>query len=440
MGHRTDMPAGVLCVVLVLAVAGCTGDPVASGEADGAIRLPLGDAERPVLSDTRPGTPYTAETAQEMGMADAPGIPLARPATGTASTAAPGGEPPQPPQYQADFNRILSEGGAAGPASPADGETASAMAAPEDGQLLRIVNLVVADVNGEVITREDLLRPLRPQMAHWTRTMTEKEFEARVRTEVMTRLKAEISRRLALQEARKQSTERHTEHFDREIEKERKRQIAMAGDQLRWQKQLASVGLTEEQWKKDEQERMLVQYFLNEAIGPKISVTRQELLDQYERVRKERYEPKAQARMQLIRLRRADFPSEAAATALAESLARRARAGEDFAALAREHSTDARAQEGGAWPPLQKGSYREDAVDRALFSEPVGSVCGPIVGPRDIYVLKIVERTEARVIPFTEVQDEVDRAVRDEKFARMVEEYIRGLYEKSYVRIHEANL
>ncbi|MBN2581886.1 MAG: peptidyl-prolyl cis-trans isomerase [Planctomycetes bacterium] len=436
MGHRTTIFAATLLAAAILA-AGCGSDPVVSGEGEGAIRLPLGDTERPVLSDTSPGTPYTAETAQELDVAGAPGIPTARPATATATQK---DEGPRPLRYKADLNKILAGGESRTDEESPDDEQPAELTTAEEGRQLKIVNLIVAEVNDEIITREDLLKPLRPSMAHWVRTMDEREFEARVRVEVMTRLRAEISRRLALQEARKQATEQHTQYFEREIEKERKRQIAMVGNQLEWQKQLAAMGTTEEQWKKDELERMLVQYFLNEAVGPKISVTRQELLDYYERVRKERYEPKTQAHMQLIRLRRADFPNEEAVLSLATSLVKRARGGEDFAALARQYSSGSHAQDGGLWPPLQQGSYREDAVDKALFAEPVGSVCDPIVCPRDVYVLKVLQRTEARTIPFTEVQDEVDKAVRDEKFAEMVDQYIRGLYQKSYVKIHEANL
>ena len=90
-----------------------------------------------------------------------------------------------------------------------------------------------------------------------------------------------------------------------------------------------------------------------------------------------------------------------------------------------------------AYPPVPA---LEGAVDTALFTQPVGTVCDPIVCPRDVYVVKILERVEGRTIPFTEVQGEIETAVRNAKFEEMVGEYLQRLYEKAYIKIYEENL
>jgi len=432
--------SAVSLVLLAVGLSGC-GDPKPSGEGQGVVRLPLSEARRPVPSDSNPATPYTAETAQEMGVAGDPGLPTSSAGRVVTNTADQGPLRPGGPRYQADMNRILAVADGEPAAAPRAAGGSEELTITEEGKRLKIVNLIVAEVNGEIITREDLARPIRGQMAQWLKVYEEKEFEARVRLELSTRLRAEISRRVVLQEAKKQAREEHTEHFEKEVEKERQKQLAMAdGSLVQWQKKLATVGLTEDQWRQNAVDRMMVQYFLNEAIGPKIAVTRQELVDYYERVKKDQYQPKTQARMQLIRLRRKDYPNAEAVLSLARSLVKRARNGEDLAALARKYSTGSRVGEGGLWPNLQEGSYREDAVDKALFAQPVGSVCDPIVCPRDVYVVKILERVQGRTIPFTEVQDEIETAVRNAKFEEMVGEYIQRLYKKAYIKIYEENL
>ena len=428
----------VLLSLAAVALIGC-GDREVSGEGQRVIRLPLSEARRPVLSDSNPATPYTAETAEEMGLAGDPGVPTSSAGRVAANTADRRTLRPETPRYQADLSKTLAPGDSEPPSQGAG--RPKRLTITEEGKQLKIVNLIVAEVNGKIITREDLARPIRGRMAQWLKVYEEKEFEARVRLELSTRLRAEISRRLALQEAKKEARQEHTEQFEKEVEKERQKQLAMAdGSLARWHKKLAAIGLTEDQWRQNAIDRLMVQYFLNQAIGPKISVTRQELVDYYERVKKDRYQPKTQARMQLIRLRRKDYPNTEAVLSLARSLVRRARSGEDVAALARKYSTGSRAGEGGLWPNLHQGSYREGAVDTALFTQPVGTVCDPIACPRDVYVVKILGRVEGRTIPFTEVQGEIETAVRNAKFEEMVGEYIQRLYEKAYIRIYEENL
>jgi len=453
-GMGLEMLAVSLSLAAV-ALSGC-GDREVSGEGQGVIRLPLPEARRPVPSDSNPATPYTAETAEEMGLADPPSVPIASglrrtggpgvPTSSSAGVAANTADRrtlrPEAPRYQVDLNKnkILAVGDSEPPPSPEAGRP-KRLTITEEGKQLKIVNLIVAEVNDEIITREDLARPIRGRMAQWLKVYEEKEFEARVRLELSTRLRAEISRRVALQEAKKEARQEHTEQFEKEVEKERQKQLAMADGSLdRWREKLAAIGLTEDQWRQNAVDRMMVQYFLNQAIGPKISVTRQELVDHYERVKKDRYQVKTQARMQLIRLRRKDYPNTEAVLSLARSLVRRARSGEDIAALARKYSTGSRAGEGGLWPNLHQGSYREDAVDEALFTQPVGTVCDPIACPRDVYVVKILERVEGRTVPFTEVQGEIETAVSNAKFEEMVGEYLQRLYEKAYIRIYEENL
>jgi parvulin-like peptidyl-prolyl isomerase len=304
-----------------------------------------------------------------------------------------------------------------------------------------MANALVARVNDDIITREDLVRDLRPDIALWQRALSEQDFQARLRTELRQRLRAEISRRLILQETDRQLNEGQKEYLKKEVEKERTRQVALSGGSLAaWRARLADFGLNEDAWRKFQLEQFTIQAFLNDRIEPQTAVTRDEILACYEQAKKEKYTVQPRAHMQLIKLRLEDHADLEGMLALARSLSGRARKGEDFATLAREYSKDPKAAEGGDWGLLHQGSFRVEAVNEALFTLPVGGVSEPIVDGNAVYIIRVAGRIEGRVIPFTEVQDECRDAAKRAKREKLVAEFVQRLYDKSHIEVHEENL
>jgi parvulin-like peptidyl-prolyl isomerase len=125
---------------------------------------------------------------------------------------------------------------------------------------------------------------------------------------------------------------------------------------------------------------------------------------------------------------------------VARAALERARAGEDFAKLAERYSEDPMRDKGGDWGLLGRGSFRTKAVDDVLFTLKGGEV-GPIVETDDaFYIIKALERHEARTVPFIEVQADLEDEMREQKYKEQVGTHIQGLYERAYVRIMESNL
>ena len=453
-----------VCLILLAVLAaglssGCSSAPSAGHSAGAVVApLPLVDTEKPAAPASGPAA--SSNVAASTATGDDPSLPtaakrhyrgtaMANESTGPADPSKPAKPPAadaakpvpvdssKPPETLPEAPAILS--------LPEESKTANqvhSLTSTEAGAQLKIINAVIAEVNNDPITREDLLRDLRAQMTLWPAQYTASEFRARVRQELLQRLRVEISRRLLLQEARKEIKDEQRDALEQEVEKERQRLIAeFEGSMARWKAHLAEKGWTPEDWHKDQLEGVTVASFLNSKFDPKVSVTRQELTAYYDQVRATRYELPAQAHLFLIKLQAQDYRNDSdAMMARANSLVRRARAGEDFAALAKEASTDATAAKGGDWGLLQKGSFREDAVDQALFTLPIGSVSDPLVCGRNLYIIKVAQRSDARTVPFTEAQDEVAAEVRRLKRGKLVGDYVNGLYQKAFIRIHEENL
>jgi len=97
----------------------------------------------------------------------------------------------------------------------------------------------------------------------------------------------------------------------------------------------------------------------------------------------------------------------------ARGLAARARAGEDFAALAREHSDHPTAEKGGRFDfPLLEADVNDPEVREALFATPAGGVAGPFAtkGGRATWhqVYRVESVAVARRVPWAEVAAEVE--------------------------------
>jgi peptidyl-prolyl cis-trans isomerase D len=105
-----------------------------------------------------------------------------------------------------------------------------------------------------------------------------------------------------------------------------------------------------------------------------------------------------------------------AALKKAESVAAEARAGKDFAELAKLHSTDPTANQGGDLGFVQKKDFAGPIGD-TLFSMKVGDVSAPVKSQFGYHILKLEEIQAQEVRPFEEVRAELDAQYRTMKSA-----------------------
>ena len=309
-----------------------------------------------------------------------------------------------------------------------------------EGDSPRLVNTVLAEVNGEVITREDILGPLRPQMEQWRKTLTPSAFESQCRTVVEMKLREAVVTRLVVQEAKARLTEEERKRVEKVIEETVKNMVSEAGSMQALEERLAKKGSSVEKEKQRETDRLMVHQYIREKVAPTVHVTHSELLEYYNRVRAERFEEPERMRLALIVIKKSKSASVENARAVAQAAHERAVAGEDFARLAERYSEDPMRDKGGDWGLLGRGAFRVKEVDTVLFSLQAGQV-GPIVEAADaFYIIKALERHEARTVPFVEVQAALEDEIRDEKFNDQYKTNIQGLYERAYVRIMENNL
>jgi hypothetical protein len=453
--------AALLLLAALLPIYGCGQRRDAAAEGTTAVRMnvPLTDGggaparpaaqAQPIAESAPPSAADDVVPAASMSELESaigagpgyePGAPLpAQQASlaGTGSAAPRTTDAPRPATETRDAHEFPTATTAAPSEAPFAGPSPAALAAAEEaGRRLRLINAIVADVNGEVITREDLLRDLRSRMADWIQNLPELQFQLRVKDEMRERLIHQVHQMLLAQDAKRKSSEEFIKRLERRIAEERQRELEIAGGEAAWRALLARERLTEESWHRNQLSRYLIMSLVATEFSPRVSVTRQELVDYYEKIKAEEFTHADRARPQIIKLSRTDYPTVEAMMAAARSIISRARGGEDFeklaAQFARAGATD--------WGFVGRDSFREAALNEALFTQPVGAVSDPIVTDDSVYIVRVAERVDGRVVPFTEVQTEIEQAVRRLKLDLMINEHINRLKERSYIRIYEENL
>ena len=142
------------------------------------------------------------------------------------------------------------------------------------------------------------------------------------------------------------------------------------------------------------------------------------------------YQTPGQVRASHILLRVEGDDDEAAAARAAE-LAAEARAGADFAALAREHSQDeANADNGGDLGLFGRGRMVPE-FENAAFALAAGEISDPVRSPFGYHVINVTEKQEEVTQPFAEVRGAIENTLRRERSSARASALARAIAEEA---------
>lgn len=211
-------------------------------------------------------------------------------------------------------------------------------------------------------------------------------------------------------------------------------QNGLSVDQL--VREAAKTGLDERQYRNEVRRQVLEAKLLNLRVQGRIKVTEEDLRTTYRRlVMDER--KKLAFRASWIRV---DLPSASREAlkqkrAEAERLVTSARAGADFAALARQHSDDPVTRERGGDLGRTKPGRLAPALDLAIQALEPGQVSGVIRVSDSLFVVKLVERDETELPEFEDARNELAERVYLEKMNKARRGWLDGLRRQTHVEV-----
>jgi parvulin-like peptidyl-prolyl isomerase len=242
-----------------------------------------------------------------------------------------------------------------------------------------------------------------------------------------------IEQELVKQAAEKAGIEGDAEEVDKQIEE--LRAVFDTDDQFRMK--LEADGYTEASFRRHV-ERMNAGIIYLERIRADASDVRDAEVEAFYEENEYRLTLPEQVRVRHILLKWKPLGTQDDRAALREQMQpilERARAGEDFAALAVEFSEDSATRVNGGDTGLFPRGTMVPAFEEAAFALQPGEVSDPVDTVFGVHILKLEERTEPRLLPLEQYREQLRDYVREEKMAAAVESRIEELRDAADVQV-----
>jgi parvulin-like peptidyl-prolyl isomerase len=235
-------------------------------------------------------------------------------------------------------------------------------------------------------------------------------------------------RRLILAAATEAKTVVTAEEFDKTMQS----QYAQAGGEQAFLDALKNAQISIDHVKKSVQETLLINKYLSGVAQSGATVTEEELRKAYQD--EMAGDKTASVRHILLITQNKADQEKAEARKKIEDLLARAKAGEDFAELAKKHSEDPGSKDnGGLYEDFPRGQMVKPFED-AAFSLPVGAISGIVETTFGYHIIKVVDRKK-ETRPFEEVRGELESRLKETKQGTVVQEYVKQLKEKAKFKL-----
>jgi peptidyl-prolyl cis-trans isomerase SurA len=273
-----------------------------------------------------------------------------------------------------------------------------------------ILDRVVAVVNNEIITLSDLQRE-------------ESLKKGNANTDERQLLEDMIDRKLQLDAAKRAGMDVTDKELADAIADIMKRNSL---DTKKFEEALAKEGLTLEQYKTELREQMTLSRMVGKYVRAGIAVDEAEVRAYYDRNRASYTMPEE------VRLRQIYFPLPDNATpdqiadtksqALAEC--ERAKKGEDFLQLVREHSQGAESPDGDLG--FMERQNMQPEIEEAARELKAGEIAGPILCGGGFHIIRM-EETRVQVKPFEKVKEEIMNTLYQQKMDNSYRSWLQSL-------------
>jgi peptidyl-prolyl cis-trans isomerase C len=295
---------------------------------------------------------------------------------------------------------------------------------------------VVVTVNGQAITEKEIDDELQKAVEMMKKRMPPgmeltEERQQQMRSSVVDR---KVEQTLLTQEMKKKGLEISDQAVLDEIKK-----IAGQRDQTMEdvEKEIAEMGLTLDDIKGQVRYQMQIKALM-ESEDPNSVVTEADAKKFYDE-NSQYFEKPEQVRAShiLIKVEKdATDEQKAAAKEKIEGLLKRAKAGEDFAVLAKEYTEDPGSKENGGEYTFPRGQMAKPFED-AAFGLEVGQISDVVETQYGYHIIKLSEKIEASKASFEEAKEKIMQFLTQQKEGQFWSGYQKALHDNAVIKYSE---
>lgn len=351
--------------------------------------------------------------------------------------------PPAPaaPVLASDQKRVVSPPATTRPISASSKAAISSTQPYDDGQYMTLGG-VVAEVNGTPIFANQVLAPLNKMLAAKAKEMSFADFHDFAKAAIARQRRELISNEVEFAAAERllSKQEKHAAEM-LSIQYRQKLVTDAGGSEELAARRARAKGLTFDELMKQHYRQVMRDIFYQRRIFPHIQVTANDMRAFYDKNVNTLYSKTDEAQYRIIKIDPSrlsgDNPRARALSKIA-AIRKKAVAGDDFAALARAENSDpylkAHGGDPGGW--MQKGAYRVDTVDAAVWKLQPGQVSDVIDTGDAFYIVKVEAKKPGKTRPFDDpaVQDDIMARLRQAQFSALRDKVRAELENEAVIR------
>jgi len=293
------------------------------------------------------------------------------------------------------------------------------------------VNKVVAVVNDEVITQQDVDQLLSVLYAQYSQEYKDDELLQKMEEVKKDILNQVIEDKLVLSRAKELGIKVADSEIDERLDYIKKG----FPTEEEFYKTLKTQGITIANLKDRYMDQIMMKKLVDYEVKSKISVLPSETSDYYEK-HKDQFMEKAQYRVKNILIKAKDEAAFELARIEMDNVYNKLKAGEDFDALAKQYSQGPNAEKGGDIGYIEKGQMLE-TLDKTIFKLKAGEFSEPVKSEIGYHVFKVEDIKYGESANLEEVQKDIQLMLFQNKFKVMVSEWLSNLKKKAYISIKQ---
>ncbi|MDD4002326.1 MAG: peptidylprolyl isomerase [Bacteroidales bacterium] len=269
-------------------------------------------------------------------------------------------------------------------------------------QIVQSKNEVIASVNGEKITKDQL-------------------YDALVQSSGKQVLDSLISEKIVELEAKKQNIVVSDDDIQKEIDK----YYEQYGGEEGFNQALATSGYTLDQVKKD----IISNLNVKKILEPQITITEEELKAYFEE-NKATFAQEKQVKASHILVDSLEIANE---------VKQKLVDGGDFAQLAKEYSTDPGTKENGGDLGFFGSEQMAIEFEKAAFALKVGEISDPVQTEYGYHIIKLVDKKDAQEANYEQSKAEIRDALLEKKIGEEYDSWMQNLYQQYDVKNNLVN-